>query len=175
MARRLRLPPHPRGADALHRPLPLAGAVPRHPPAPPDLPQAATLDRFCRPRGPSPASSSAIPTSTTRSTPPRSPAATAATPTARARWPNLMALHGLADRAVDVVPYRTYELGPFEVSFTPSAAFEAAARSRRPLRRRTHLRAPRLASPPAPTAAARSGGSRSGSAASRSTTRAAPT
>jgi L-ascorbate metabolism protein UlaG (beta-lactamase superfamily) len=32
----------------------------------------------------------------------------------------LMALHGLADRAVPVGPYRTYELGPFEVSFTPS-------------------------------------------------------
>jgi L-ascorbate metabolism protein UlaG (beta-lactamase superfamily) len=33
---------------------------------------------------------------------------------------NLMALHGLADRTVEVDPYRTYELGPFEVSFTPS-------------------------------------------------------
>ncbi len=33
---------------------------------------------------------------------------------------NLMALHGLADRSVEVEPYRTYELGPFEVSFTPS-------------------------------------------------------
>jgi L-ascorbate metabolism protein UlaG (beta-lactamase superfamily) len=33
---------------------------------------------------------------------------------------NLMGLHGLADRAVEVEPYRTYELGPFEVSFTPS-------------------------------------------------------
>jgi L-ascorbate metabolism protein UlaG (beta-lactamase superfamily) len=32
----------------------------------------------------------------------------------------LMALHGLADQAVDVEPYRTYELGPFTVSFTPS-------------------------------------------------------
>jgi L-ascorbate metabolism protein UlaG (beta-lactamase superfamily) len=32
----------------------------------------------------------------------------------------LMDLHGLADRAVEVEPYRTYELGPFEVSFTPS-------------------------------------------------------
>ena len=32
----------------------------------------------------------------------------------------LMALHGIADRAVEVEPYRTYELGPFEVSFTPS-------------------------------------------------------
>jgi L-ascorbate metabolism protein UlaG (beta-lactamase superfamily) len=32
----------------------------------------------------------------------------------------LMALHGLAQRAVEVEPYRTYELGPFEVSFTPS-------------------------------------------------------
>ena len=32
----------------------------------------------------------------------------------------LMGLHGLAERAVEVMPYRTYELGPFEVSFTPS-------------------------------------------------------
>lgn len=34
---------------------------------------------------------------------------------------SLMALHGLAGQAVEVEPYRTYELGPFEVSFTPSA------------------------------------------------------
>jgi L-ascorbate metabolism protein UlaG (beta-lactamase superfamily) len=33
---------------------------------------------------------------------------------------NLMALHGLADRAVEVEPYRAYELGPFVVRFTPS-------------------------------------------------------
>jgi L-ascorbate metabolism protein UlaG (beta-lactamase superfamily) len=33
---------------------------------------------------------------------------------------HLMALHGLADRAVEVEPYRTYELGPFEVEFVPS-------------------------------------------------------
>lgn len=33
---------------------------------------------------------------------------------------NLMALHGLAEQTVEVDPYRTYELGPFEVSFTPS-------------------------------------------------------
>lgn len=33
---------------------------------------------------------------------------------------NLMALHGLAERAVEVEPYRAYELGPFEVAFTPS-------------------------------------------------------
>jgi L-ascorbate metabolism protein UlaG (beta-lactamase superfamily) len=33
---------------------------------------------------------------------------------------NLMALHGLTGRAIEVEPYRTYELGPFEVSFTPS-------------------------------------------------------
>jgi L-ascorbate metabolism protein UlaG (beta-lactamase superfamily) len=32
----------------------------------------------------------------------------------------LMALHGLAGQTVEVEPYRTYELGPFEVSFTPS-------------------------------------------------------
>jgi L-ascorbate metabolism protein UlaG (beta-lactamase superfamily) len=33
----------------------------------------------------------------------------------------LMAVHGLAHRAVTVEPYRTYELGPFRVSFVPSA------------------------------------------------------
>jgi L-ascorbate metabolism protein UlaG (beta-lactamase superfamily) len=33
----------------------------------------------------------------------------------------LMGLHGLAGQAVEVDPYRTYGLGPFEVSFTPSA------------------------------------------------------
>jgi L-ascorbate metabolism protein UlaG (beta-lactamase superfamily) len=32
----------------------------------------------------------------------------------------LMNLHGLVERAVVVEPYKTYELGPFEVSFTPS-------------------------------------------------------
>jgi len=32
----------------------------------------------------------------------------------------LMGLHGLAGQTVEVEPYRTYELGPFEVSFTPS-------------------------------------------------------
>jgi L-ascorbate metabolism protein UlaG (beta-lactamase superfamily) len=32
----------------------------------------------------------------------------------------LMTLHGLAERAVEVEPYATYDLGPFEVSFTPS-------------------------------------------------------
>jgi L-ascorbate metabolism protein UlaG (beta-lactamase superfamily) len=33
----------------------------------------------------------------------------------------LMGLHGLAGQAVEVEPYRSYELGPFEVGFTPSA------------------------------------------------------
>lgn len=33
---------------------------------------------------------------------------------------HLMALHGLVERAVVVEHYRTYELGPFEVRFTPS-------------------------------------------------------
>lgn len=33
----------------------------------------------------------------------------------------LMALHGMPERAVEVEPHRVYELGPFEVSFTPSA------------------------------------------------------
>jgi L-ascorbate metabolism protein UlaG (beta-lactamase superfamily) len=33
---------------------------------------------------------------------------------------HLMALHGLADRAIEVVPHRSYELGPFRVRFVPS-------------------------------------------------------
>lgn len=33
----------------------------------------------------------------------------------------LMHLHGQGERAVEVEPYRTYELGPFEVTFVPSA------------------------------------------------------
>ena len=32
----------------------------------------------------------------------------------------LMRLHGLGDLAVEVEPYRTYELGPFEATFVPS-------------------------------------------------------
>jgi L-ascorbate metabolism protein UlaG (beta-lactamase superfamily) len=32
----------------------------------------------------------------------------------------LMAVHGLAERAVEVVPHQTYELGPFAVRFVPS-------------------------------------------------------
>ena len=33
---------------------------------------------------------------------------------------HLLALHGLADRAVAVEPHRVYEIGPFEVTFVPS-------------------------------------------------------
>src|SRR4029077_17052904 len=33
---------------------------------------------------------------------------------------NRVALHGPAKGAVEAEPYKTYELGPFEVSFTPS-------------------------------------------------------
>ena len=32
----------------------------------------------------------------------------------------LLRVHGLGKRAIEVTPYRVYELGPFEVSFTPS-------------------------------------------------------
>src|SRR5438105_4001731 len=32
----------------------------------------------------------------------------------------LMRLHGIAEQAVVVEPYKTYELGPFTFSFTPS-------------------------------------------------------
>lgn len=34
---------------------------------------------------------------------------------------HLMRLHGLRDRAIEVEPYRTYDIGPFAVSFVPSA------------------------------------------------------
>ena len=50
------------------------------------LPDPAALDRFVTRRARRSASSSATPTSTTRSTRRRSPAASAARPTARARW-----------------------------------------------------------------------------------------
>lgn len=33
---------------------------------------------------------------------------------------HLMALHGMADRAVTVEPHQVYEIGPFEVTFVPS-------------------------------------------------------
>jgi L-ascorbate metabolism protein UlaG (beta-lactamase superfamily) len=33
---------------------------------------------------------------------------------------NLMRLHGLGEQAVEAVPHHRYELGPFELSFTPS-------------------------------------------------------
>ena len=32
----------------------------------------------------------------------------------------LMRLHGCGERAIEVRPYRRYELGPFTVRFTPS-------------------------------------------------------
>jgi L-ascorbate metabolism protein UlaG (beta-lactamase superfamily) len=34
---------------------------------------------------------------------------------------SLMRLHGLGEQALEAQPYRRYELGPFELSFTPSA------------------------------------------------------
>lgn len=34
---------------------------------------------------------------------------------------HLMGLHGLGELAIEVEPYRVYELGPFEVTFVPSA------------------------------------------------------
>ncbi|HTE56905.1 MAG TPA: MBL fold metallo-hydrolase [Kofleriaceae bacterium] len=34
---------------------------------------------------------------------------------------HLMRLHGLAARAVEVEPYRAYEVGPFQITFVPSA------------------------------------------------------
>jgi len=34
---------------------------------------------------------------------------------------HLMALHGLADRMVEVEPYQVYPVGPFEITFVPSA------------------------------------------------------
>ena len=86
----------------------------------------------------------------------------------------LMGLHGLAERAVEVEPYRTYELGPFEVSFTPSVHSKLLLGLAVPYD--GELTCEHLdALSPAPTAAARSGASRSRSPGCASTTRAAPT
>ena len=60
---------------------------------------------------------------------------------------DLMALHGLAERAVEVEPYRTLRAGPVRGQLHPERPLEAAARPRGPLRRRAHLRAPRRPRP----------------------------
>ena len=152
-----------RGEDALRRPLLLAGSA-----------AAAcccagrrcrTRRRStgsCRPRTMSPGSWSATPTSTTPSTRPPSRGASAAGRTGRSSLGALMALHGLGEQAVEVEPYRTYELGPVRGQLRAQRPLEAAARAGRAVLRRADLRAPRRASPRAPTAAARSGGSNRG-------------
>ena len=74
-----------------------------------------------------------------------------------------MALHGLGDLAVEVVPHRPYELGPFVVSFVPSAHSKLLLGLAVPFDGELtceHLDGSR----PAPTGAARSGASRSRSA-----------
>ena len=121
MARRLRLPAQLRGADALRRPLPLARPLPRPRPAAPGAarPGGARPLRP-RPRARPSASSSATPTSTTRVDAPAIARRFGCKAYGSRSLVNLMALHGLAERTVEVEPYRTYELGPFEVSFTPS-------------------------------------------------------
>ena len=86
----------------------------------------------------------------------------------------LMALHGLAEQTVVVEPYATYELGPFEVSFTPSRHSKLILGARVPFD--GELTCDHLDGlTPGAYRAARSGESRSGSRARRSTTRAAPT
>ena len=52
----------------------------------------------------------------------------------------LMRLHGLGGLAVEVEPYRRYELGPFVVSLHAERALEADPRPARPVRRRAELR-----------------------------------
>ena len=136
--------------------VPFAVCVSRRPRCPSRRPSTASSTRRARPS----ASSSVTPTSTTRSTPRRSPGAPAAGRTDPTSLVSLMALHGLADRAVEVEPYRTYELGPFEVSFTPSVHSKLLLGLAVPYDGELsceHLDSLR----PAPTAAARSGGSRS--------------
>ena len=55
----------------------------------------------------------------------------------------LMALHGLAELAVEVAPYAPTSSGRSWSRFVPSAALEAAARLAGPVRRRADLRSPR--------------------------------
>ena len=63
----------------------------------------------------------ATPTSTTRSTLLPSRGATTAPSTAVPPPQRLMALHGLGERSVVVDPHHRYEIGPFTVTFVPSA------------------------------------------------------
>ena len=120
MARRLRLPAQLRGQDALHRPLPLAGPLPRPAARRPTLPDPAALDRFVH----APGEIVGVLVGHTHFDHAVDAPAIARRFGCKAYGSdslvNLMALHGLAERAVEVEPYRTYELGPFEVTFTPS-------------------------------------------------------
>ena len=71
----------------------------------------------------------------------------------------LMGLHGLGEQAVEVEPYRTYELGPVRGHLHAERALEAAARPRASRTTASSPASTSTASPRAPTAAARSGGS----------------
>ncbi len=86
----------------------------------PNLPQAATLDRFLRAPGPVAGVLVGHTHFDHAVDAPEIARRHGCKAYGSSSLVNLMALHGLADRAVEVVPYRTYELGPFEVSFTPS-------------------------------------------------------
>ena len=175
MARRLRLPDQLRGTDAVHRPLPLAGAL-RRPAAAPADPARPGGARPLRPRarrgGRRP-----------RRPHPLRPRGRRAGDRAALRLQGLR-LRLAADADGPARPRRAGGRGralphlrarPLRGQLHPERPLEAAARPRRPLRRRPHLRAPRRAHPRPPTAAARSGGSRSRSPGCASTTRAAPT
>ncbi len=86
---------------------------------------------------------------------------------------HLLALHGIADLAVDVDPYRPYEIGPFTVRFTPSRHSKLVLGLKVPSD--SELTCDALDDLAAATAAGRSGASPSRWWASPSTTRAVPT
>ena len=176
MARRLRLPAHLRGADALRRPLPLAGAASQTcccagRPCPTPPPSTASSTRRAR----SSASSSATPTSTTRSTRPAIARRFGCKAYGSDSLVTLMGLHGLAEqhgrgRALPDLRARARSR-----SASPPASTRSCCSASPSPTTATSPASTSTRSPPAPTAAARSGGSRSRSPGPASTTRAAPT
>ena len=164
-----------RARTPLRRPLFLARAAPRPAPPPSDAARPGRLDRFAGAAG------EAVGVLVGHTHFDHAVDAPAIAPPfgcnayGSSSLVNLMAPARARRRAVEVEPYRTYELGPFEVSFIPSAPLEAAARPRRSLRRRPHLRAPRLPLAECLPLRPGLGHLRSRSPGCASTTRAAPT
>ena len=174
VARRLRLPAHLRGRSALRRPLLLARPAAQPAAAPPGAPRPGRA----RPLRAAPGEAAGVLVGHTHF----DHAVDAPAIARRFGCPaygsdslaHLMGLHGLAERAVEVEPYRTYELGPVRGHLHAQPPLEAAPRAAVPYD--GELTCEHLDGlSPAPTSAARSGASDRGRRDHASTTRAAPT